>query len=474
MDISTLDLPDDVKIAFRYLFDTCSHIDTAGKSADKLPLAVCESSCFRQRLILHLCEESRDIELNDHFFDGVQLTQTDGVFKLILFAERVYEDYPLTVIYFDRAETETEVFRADRLIFSESLDGSPWGAVFRMANDIFEKSYWGTEFLSQKERELLPLLQELRAMACISSTDDGYAYDFPIMRGKLREHGLEKLLPLFDGIAAAHLSAKCSMRPFDRLSSRLNEAQCEALWRDVYGMLAKSQEGYPEKPGACAPDELEKIRSEITDRLHALGYEGEYPAFRKSGALKAVRLERSYGLSYFVGPEKNAEYMILCTEESSGGSFMIEFLCATAFPKKGECIPDAYACCFNAKGRRLFKIEFFSNDEFGKPLSLCIGIAAKKAECSKLSREERKLIYGNPSFNWYLFIPTLLIFGGLFAVGMTLGAIIVCCIVTLIVLGAAGVPDMMAQMPWLLIFLLSFFGAGVLMAIIEVKSFDKY
>lgn len=470
MDINSLNLPDDVKIAFRYLFGTCSCIDSAEKSADKLTLTVCESLCFRQRLILHLCGESRDIPLDGLYFDDAQLTQTDGGFKLTLFLEET----EVSAIDFVSASTETEVFRADRLIFAESFDSSPWGMIFRMADDIYGKSYWGIEYLNQKERDLLPLLQELRAMCCISSPDDGYAYGFPIMKGKLREHGLENLLPLLDGVAAVHLSAKGSMRPFDRLLSGLNEARCEALWRDVYGMLAMSQEGYPERPCVCAPNELEKMRSEITGRLHELGYEGEYPAFRKSGSLKAIRLERSYGLSYFVGPEKNAEYMILCTEYSYGSSFMIEFLCATAFPKKGETITDAYSCCFNAKGRRLFKTEFFTKSDGATPLSLCVEIAAKKAECTKLSNAEKEFLYGKQPFNLLLFLSVFLIFGGLFAVGMTLGIVIVCCIVTAVLLGFGEIPDMMAQMPWLLIFLLSFFGAGLLMAIAEVKSIDKY
>lgn len=63
--------------------------------------------------------------------------------------------------------------------------------------------------------------------------------------------------------------------------------------------------------------------------------------------------------------------------------------------------------------------------------------------------------------------------GGLFAVSMTVIAVILTCLVTAILVGVGDIPEMLAQMPWLLFFMIGFVGFGLSMAVMDFKSQNK-
>ena len=155
-----------------------------------------------------------------------------------------------------------------------------------------------------------------------------------------------------------------------------------------------------------------------------------------------------------------------------GNELQIQFICGTALLKRNEAITDIYSCCFDAKGRRLYKTVYFSPDSEANLLERYAKIAAKKAECIKLNKYEREL-FGNDFILWENFLTVLFFAGGLFAALMTVAMILFVCVMTIIEEGFSAVPEAIGMMPWRLCFFVCFFGFGIPMAIVETKAKRK-
>ena len=243
------------------------------------------------------------------------------------------------------------------------------------------------------------------------------------------------------------------------------------MWRELYELVADTQQGYTDEVITYDQTKLNKIRAQIEKNFHNLGYEGKYPTFIKKGSIKGIRLEESYNQTYFVGVENNVEYIIECREFMQFGSLQIQFISGTALFLKDETITDIYSCCFDKKGRRLFK-TFLCDVEEDKEIEQLVTIAAKKAECTKLSKQEKTLI-GTDPFSWQYFISTFIFAGGLFAVLMTAATFLILCLVDAIIFGFGDIPNMIKEMPWLLFFAISFVGFGGGMAIVDTMAKRK-
>ena len=213
--------------------------------------------------------------------------------------------------------------------------------------------------------------------------------------------------------------------------------------------------------------------------MESKGYIGEYPDFAKDTVMNGIRLVRSYDKSYFIGLGERARHYIHCSESlEEKGHLTIQFLCGTILSKKNEAEQetDIYSCLFNAKGRRLFStvhhyvmLDEESRDE-ADDLDLSITIATKKAECIKLSKDERREFHGKIIPGFGLFWCVFMIAGGLFAIAMTIAMAIMCIIITIAFGLFDSIPEMLQAIPWWLILVMGWIGFGVPMGIIEVLS----
>lgn len=465
---ATTNFPEDVKTAFAHLFGTMGYCDTIRQQEDRIILTIDETDAYKRSLILHTSTENHIDKFDLLNFSEAQILNEGHGYKLICIAENFENETSMPIgIFFDYATTEIEVFRADR----KEFDDNPWETLSFLASNILEKSDLGGEYLNQKEQGLIALLKEVRALSVWASLYNDEIPDFAILKQYIQRHNLIHLLPLIDKVTALPKEKMSRAIALARLTAKLNEAVCEPLWRELYELLIDTQEGYADKTGACNKKKLNEIRLRIEEKFHNLGYEGEYPTFRKKSAIKGIRLEESYNQTYFVGAEKNVEHIVQCVEFMNCDSLNIQFICGTAFLKKDETITDIYSCCFNKKGRRLFKKINCAADDT-ELLDQFATIAAKRAECAKLSKKEKELL-GKDSFSWNYFISMFVFTGGLFAVFMTAAAFLILCLVDAILFGFSDIPNMISQMPWWFFFLIGFVGFGGAMAIVDAKAKAK-
>lgn len=460
-----IDFPEDVKRAFIHLFETMEYCETIEKQENKIIFTLDESDAYKRKLILHTSEESFVDDFDILGFSDAQIIKEENGYKLICVAENFEKETSVPIrIFFEQATTEIEIYRADRRDFNDN----PWESLAFMAFDILEKNDLGTEYFNQKERDLIPLLKELRALSVWAPLYDEEIHNFKILKQYITKHNLLHLIPLVDKIAARNKNRPKSPLLLLRLTSKLNEAICESLWRELYELVVDTQEEYADIILSYNQEELNKIRFQIEETFHSLGYEGKYPNFNKKGAIKGIRLEESYNQTYFVGAEKNVQHIVQCREFFNCDTLNVQFICGTALLKKCETIDDVYSCCFNKNGRRLFK-KFCWDTENTDNLNQFITIASKKAECTKLSKKEKELL-GNGTVTWQYFISMFIFAGSLFAILMTAAIFLILCLVTAIIVGFGSILDMIKQMPWWLFFAIGFVGFGGAMAIVDTKA----
>lgn len=463
------DFSDDVKKAFSLLFETTGYCDLIENKENQIIIPLGNTCSYRRNLILHTSKENHIGDYNLLDFSDGQILKDECGYRLICTAENYEEDTSLPItIFFDRASTAIELYRADRIGFGDN----PWESLGYLAIDILDKNLLGPEYFNEKEQDLIPLLKELRALTVLAPHFyDEETPDCEALKQYIKKHNLLHLIPLIEKIT--NWDKKKPISPFllGRLSNALNDAKCEGLWRELYALIVDSQEGYADKLLSCDQKQLNKIRAEIEENFHSLGYEGQYPTFIKKGALKGIRLEESYNQSYFVGQEKNTQYIVECRELLFDNMLRIQFICGTAFLKKDETVTDIYSCCFKKKGRRLFKTVSLEEDELAA-LEQFVKIAAKRAECTKLNKKERALIR-NDFISWQYFALMFGFMGGLFSILMTAAMFLICCLVTAIILGFGSIPEMIKVMPWWQLFVFCFVGFGGTMAFIDIKAKNK-
>ena len=460
---------EDVKKAFLDLFETIEACENVEKQKNKIIFTLDETDSYTRKLVLHSSEENVFSKFDMLQFRDAQILKDEKGYKLICEAENFEKETVFPIgIFFDNATVEVDIYRADHTQFVLT----PWNTLVSIATEILSKKELGDEYFNQQEKELMPLVKEISGLSLFSHLLDNEPQSFEILKQYINKHNVCHLIPLLDKVKEHFTKISSRQILLAHLDNKLNDKKCEPLWRELYGLIAETQKGYPDKILSYNQKKLNKIRQQIEQSLHNLGYEGKYPTFNKKGAIKDIRLEESYNQTYFVGLEKNAEYIIHCTESMYNGELQIQFICGTALLKKNEAVTDIYSCCFNAKGRRLYKTVYFSLDSEANLLDRYAKIAAKKAECIKLNKYEREL-FGNDFIPWGNFFTVLFFAGGLFAALMTVAMILFVCVMTIIEEGFSAVPETIGMMPWWQCFLCCFFGFGIPMAIVETKAKRK-
>lgn len=463
-DKATEEFPETVNQAFRHLFFETGYCEKIEIREDEILLYIEEIDSYRQILTLHHTGENQLGNYDFLEFDEAQILKENTGYRLVCFAFDSVRDlsFPIT-IHFTHATCEIEVFCAD----DEGRE-NPWEKLEFISNMILSKQHLGEEYLNQKELALLPLLKELRKLNVYTFARDE-ENDFPVLKQYLEKYHLDKISSMLDKYTA-QLAKKNTIFLVNQINAKLCESKCEPLWREIYALLRESQQSYPKRPVTC-DENLLNIRKRIEQNLHAQGYTGTYPTFRKKGSMKKIHLEQSYGQLYFVGFEKNVEYIIQCCEAEVGGQRSITFMCGTALLKKKEKVEDIYSCCFQANGRRLMKTLFWNTDEM-ESLDCMTTCVVKRAECLALNKEERK-IASITQTSWTEFAWVVLAFGGMFTILMMAAMFITLCAVDAILFGLSDIPKMLGEIPWGILSAFCFFGFGIAMAVCQRLANQK-
>lgn len=289
-----------------------------------------------------------------------------------------------------------------------------WGVIVCMAADIYGRYSFDETFISEAERNYLPLVLELMKI-----TDSSKAKpELPILTAYAEKYGLNE----FTAIILNNVR-RDKTGIYNKRFSGLDDVKYEPLWRELYMIFGELCRDYPtiSEIIGLEPENI-RIRKNISDTLYKAGYEGVYPDFRKTGELKGVHLTQSHDTAYFVGHEKNVLYMVHCDEMCSDGEPVIIFRSGTIIMKDGfdSNNADIYSSMFRNGGYHIS--NSFSCCTGIEDVSQAAAIAVKRAELKNLTRKERKAACVDKNF--LSFLPVGMLMGLLFGVLWTLGMMI--------------------------------------------------
>lgn len=337
---------------------------------------------------------------------------------------------------FSDVTVELEAVRGDPV----QAHAAPWWVLTMFAEGVIRKSEVAPRLMNDRERELLPLLWEMAALAGWRGMQEGKTrMEFPLLRQRMDP----KLHRLLDQLEGDEPDWKRYFKVSNKLQTQLNRSKFEHIWRGIYEEYAASQPEYPVK--SRVSDEL---RQRIEQMLHAQGYSGSYPDFVKTGEVRGLRMGKCRGRTYLIGNEKHAVFHIHCREYAAwDDSAQIEFISGTELLRTGETAGDILSCMFRAGGRRLIRSgSSILSDDLGSQ-ERKIGIAVKRAELRRLNKEERQ------SEGTTAVAPLLLLGSGILA-GLVIGFFaVVSALVTALLFGWAEIPVMVHQVPWYGLFL---------------------
>ncbi|MBQ3085162.1 MAG: DUF3878 family protein [Clostridia bacterium] len=458
-DQSSADLSEEVRHAVWSLIEekwSYNRIRTVGANAE---LEV-ESSYSYTRTLTLINASCIPEKYDALSFENATLIKQDGEYRLIgeaFLDDKESEDntaFPFALRFTD-ATVRVELHRADEGAFNPK----PWEHLVAIASNIYEKTYLPGDYLNEQEKALLPLLKELKRLSVWEDKDKDLI-TFPLLRGYFEKYGYHELLP--------HLDVFSISRCDDKLLEKLNRKKYEPLWRELFELVTASQEGYPAE--TCSSERWAELRACVQEELEARGYSGQYPDFIKHGAVRGLRLALdAEGRSYFVCGEKNVTFYIHCREFYDEDYKAIDFSCGTALLRKNETAEDIHACRFAAKGRRFYRsfcYEDPAQPETDDMLESMIDVAAKRAELRRLTKQDRQMLSnGNDTVSsLWIFWLTFLVFGGLFtAIFMPLMMIF-----GFLVLWIGGAPEAFLEIPWWLMILISWIGAGGGMGLVSL------
>ncbi len=436
-----------------------------------------ETSSCRVRLILKNVSGIPDESVDYISFDGIgTFIKDEEGYRLVGVTYNCDKEIEQSlVIRFSDVEIKEDTFNATSSIFCTN----PWDYLVETVSDISEKEkHIGKYCFNEKEIELLPLFKELKVFHWMYSDTKTVSCDFSILKSYLKEFNFNSLLKDFDVFEKTLNDWKKRIQMSEKIKAKLNYAKYEPLWRKIYNQVLESQAEYPMKSDICCDEKsLTELRYKIQHLMESQGYSGTYPNFIKHGSMDKIHLAQSYKMSYFVGNEKNVEYHIHCNEEYSSEQFTIQFLCGTAILRKNNKIDDIFSCFFNADGKRFIN-EISYETSFNEyavlhNLENIIRIAIKKAELTKLTKEERKKYENSKIISIPMILFGALFMGLLFGILMTLGMMLVTILMTVIFASPQEIPGMLTEMPWLYIFIFSVVGFGGAMGIVNFLAERK-
>lgn len=413
-----------------------------------------------------------------YIFD-MQFTKKENEFLLFGEVEKADSDETsLFTIYFDGIEAEAKNYNC--VLSSQYMMRDPWQYLIETASDIAFKVKHFNNYCNEKEKELLPLLEELNDLCRFISSRLKYV-KFPLLKELANGFGHKKIVSILSEMEEDIFRSNKFDEKRNKLKRILCEQKYEPLWRLIFEKISDSQAEYPQKCEVlCDAQTLNDTRASIQRLMEEHGFSGQYPDFQKRGDTHGIRLAESYGISYFIGLEKNVLYRIRCIETfDDNDKLTVSYICATAFLRADEDECDIYSCLFNAKGRRLFSmVDFLHHTESDKTeeaasLETFVSIAVKKTEGHKLTKDEKKLLYPFHISAVSIFLYCFLFFGGFFGITMTLAFMFIEMLVCLIFGEMCSFGELFLDTPWWMLFLFCTVASGGSMGIITVLARRK-
>lgn len=450
-DRFSADLSDDVRKAIWDLIQ-CPHFDQELCPKDGVLKIEIDSgtACIRYLTLYNVS----GVPVGADLLDFESLVKRRDEYRLVVDAWDDEADQNITfTIRFSHAQVDVQPCRVE----SSWPDCHPWETLVSTANQLMQKYSISETLFNSKERDLLPLLEELSRLSQYSDPEEGgVSPDYPQLRKILEEYDARELLPILEKLEKNDSFPKKG-RYLGMLFARLDTVRYEPLFRKLWEQIQESQKDYPARAlvllGEC---ELTNLRNRVEALMKCYGYSGTYPDFYKNASLKGIRLAESYGMDYFVMGEKNAISHIHVNEVMAG-QLCLELICGTKLLKKNQERGDYLSCLFNTKGRTFAKTIFCEENQ----LSILLPIADKLAQLQRLNRNERTLRNTQKEPALLLFLFWLILGGGAFAVLFTL----VTFLIELITLFIAGEVQALLVFPWLRLFLFCWLGFGGLMGI---------
>ena len=365
-----------------------------------LEIVAKETQAYCCTLILEdVCGVPEKIE--NSFLEELQLVQAEaenryGIVGMCRLRETVGP--AKLCIEFSSAKVRVDVYNG---FSSAEFFENPWRFLRTIAFGIGQKLQLQGNYCNAAEKELLPVIQELVNLEHWLEMPESPFLEFPELKRSAVQYGCKRVTVLLEKAEKQKAGSKKWNRLERQIVAELCKKDCEPLWRDLFDKFQVSQRDYPNKmEDYCSAEHLLEIRTKIQGLMHSHGYSGTYPDFVKYAPMKGLHVVESYGVNYTVGMEKNAVYRIHCLETvEDSDSFAVHFLHGTALCKYNQKITDIYSCLFNAKGRCWYdQVSYYwttdENTELEEEnLETKVTICVKRAECKRLTKEERKAIY---------------------------------------------------------------------------------
>ena len=296
--------------------------------------------------------------------------------------------YCISYCYSDDGEDEE---RITNLIFSDfelritpvnALESIPpdfriygaYGYLSVAAEFILKKKTFDFDIVNGREAELLPLLSELSDLLC----GERKLQSYPELEKILSAHNEKRALSLLKKVKG---SAKRKIKAVSSLQNRLTSERNEMIWRDIYTRIYDSQKDYPHAYDIIFPKEkYDKLKRQTDKKMHSLGYDGQYPSYTKKGSIKGVHFISAQTGGGLVFPSDDASFFIRCHTSFDGGDFYVTVYSGFAVNKENRRAADIFSCMFYG-GSAMTLIDAEKKKAFE--------LAAKFAECKKLTREEK-------------------------------------------------------------------------------------
>lgn len=460
---------EDVKDTFLRIADDDTYPFTLKKGND-LYIITDEETSYKRTLILKNAKGWKDEILEN--YSNFRITYNDSEEKYCFSGEcDINSEEPEKFsINFENAQCQTDIFNAfDSLYFN-----CPWYIICEAAMSIKNKSEFLKESLNKSEQNLMPLIDEVAALYPYSEKTKK-DLSFQLLKETANKFAFHNLTKDFEMIEHLDANDKNIHKHFQKLINTLCQSEYEPLWREIFDKLRDTQKEYPHRADILNKDNsIIETRREIQKLMELKGYSGTYPDFYKKGISGNVKIRENYGKSYYIGKNKPAEFFIHCTESYwLEEHFEINFICGTSFLKEG--VKDIYSCTFEDKKNRFFNdvsYYFSLNDEEDEPdnLETCVSVAVKTAECIKLNKSERSKYNNSAPLTIEGFFGLYVLFSGVLSLVIILTMIVICIAVTVLFGLWRDIPEMLGEMPWWQLYLLSFVLIDGALLISEIKE----
>lgn len=409
---------------------------------------------------------------NNVCYEELNLSKKGNVYilegKALKFNYDSDEDIEL-IIKFDDLKINVKTLKTH---FDLSFVENPWENLAYFASCLYEKVI--TPYLTEnsKEKELEPLLKELKYLnVYVDDFQNGIRFD------KLKDFlpKSKKIENLFNKIENCRNENQYFKRT-NKLFDALWDKKYENSFRQILTLLEQSQLEYEERE-IKTPKGIDEEHQRIDKAMNDSGYSGEYPYYKKQAKIKGLHLKKSQDEIYLAG-NKTASIFVKCVDDILDDQGNIRFCICTLFDENISSIIDEYSCLFAPKGKAFFTSEIITYEingdekiDFLQDNKLITDIVCKRAEFKKLTKEERKLSLNTKTKHSILAsLLTCFVLGVLFGIIMTICFVVVEIFMTLFTGLINQFVPLFLSTPWWAVFLFCWLAFSTVTSIITILA----